>query len=219
LTSGLVDESESDYDSNDIDYLRDLFGDVVESDDYEDEEEVTEEIIGNMMKTRIYCGSDDGEEIICVICQCEYENDETIGTLECQHEYHSSCIKEWLLKGKRSCPICRSSVLPSFDHIDDNNPNLRGDVYNQPTSEFPNYVASIKSKVEEFIGCMMKTRIHSATTDHDGGEICVICQCKYENDETIVALKCQHEYHNSCLKQWLLKGKRCCPICRSSVLP
>ncbi|WMV11881.1 hypothetical protein MTR67_005266 [Solanum verrucosum] len=109
-TSGLVDESESDYDS---DYLRDLFGDVVESDDYEDEEEVTEEIIGNMMKTRIHCGgSDDGEEIICVICQCEYENDETIGTLECQHEYHSSCIKEWLLKGKRSCPICRSSVLP-----------------------------------------------------------------------------------------------------------
>ncbi|KAH0731548.1 hypothetical protein KY289_002736 [Solanum tuberosum] len=106
--------------------------------------------------------------------------------------------------------------------FDDNNPNLRGDVYNQATiSEFRNYVASIKSKVEEFIGCMMKTRIHRATTDHDddGGEICVICQCKYENDETIVTLKCQHEYHDSCLKQWLLKGKRCCPICRSSVLP
>ncbi|WMV11880.1 hypothetical protein MTR67_005265 [Solanum verrucosum] len=109
------------------------------------------------------------------------------------------------------------------NHIDDNNPNLRGDVYNQATSKFRNYVASIKSKVEEFIGFMMKTRIHRATTDHDddddGGEICVICQCKYENDETIVTLKCQHEYHDSCLKQWLLNGKRCCPICRSSVLP
>ncbi|KAG5626240.1 hypothetical protein H5410_011458 [Solanum commersonii] len=109
-------ESESDDDVDDIIYLLGLLEAIVsyeEGNDYEDEEEVTEEIIGNMMKTRIHCGSDDGEEIICVICQCEYENDETIGTLECQHEYHSSCIKEWLLKGKRSCPICRSSVLPS----------------------------------------------------------------------------------------------------------
>ncbi|KAK4739174.1 hypothetical protein R3W88_002871 [Solanum pinnatisectum] len=113
---------------------------------------------------------------------------------------------------------CTNYGQSSFNQTD-NNPNLRGDLYNQPTGEFPNYVASIKSKVEEFMGCMMKTRIHCATSDHDGGEICVICQCKYENDETIGALKCQHEYHASCLKQWLLKGKRCCPICRSSVWP
>ncbi|KAH0726763.1 hypothetical protein KY284_002628 [Solanum tuberosum] len=117
-TSEFIDdvttESESDDDDVDVDDIIYLLGLLEAIVSYEEgNEEVTEEIIGNMMKTRIHCGSDDGEEIICVICQCEYENDETIGTLECQHEYHSSCIKEWLLKGKRSCPICRSSVLPS----------------------------------------------------------------------------------------------------------
>ncbi|KAL3381805.1 hypothetical protein AABB24_001749 [Solanum stoloniferum] len=110
-TESESDDDDVDVDVDDIIYLLGLLEAIVSYE--EGNEEVTEEIIGNMMKTRIHCGSDDGEEIICVICQCEYENDETIGTLECQHEYHSSCIKEWLLKGKRSCPICRSSVLPS----------------------------------------------------------------------------------------------------------
>ncbi|KAF3667169.1 putative deoxyuridine 5'-triphosphate nucleotidohydrolase-like [Capsicum annuum] len=75
--------------------------------------EATEEtIITNIMRTRTHCSTDDGGET-CSICLCEYESDETIGTLECQHEYHASCIKQWLLKGKTSCPLCRSSVLPS----------------------------------------------------------------------------------------------------------
>ncbi|KAM3344243.1 hypothetical protein P3S68_026335 [Capsicum galapagoense] len=50
---------------------------------------------------------------ICVICLCECVNDETIRTLECRHEYHANCIEQWLLKGKKNCTICRSSVLPS----------------------------------------------------------------------------------------------------------
>ena len=30
---------------------------------------------------------------ICVICHEEFEHDETIGTLGCEHEYHACCIK------------------------------------------------------------------------------------------------------------------------------
>ncbi|KAK4345388.1 hypothetical protein RND71_035564 [Anisodus tanguticus] len=85
-----------------------------------------EEII-IMLKTRNHCakvkvnseetviGVDDSREEICTICLCEYVNDETIGTLECGHEYHASCIEQWLLRGKQNCPICRSSVLPSVE--------------------------------------------------------------------------------------------------------
>ncbi|KAK6804891.1 hypothetical protein RDI58_002675 [Solanum bulbocastanum] len=119
-TSELIDdddvttesESHDDVDVDDIIYLLSLLEATVSYEEGNEEEDEVEEVT-DMMKTRIHCGTNDGEEIICVICQCEYENDETIGTLECQHEYHESCIKEWLLKGKRSCPICRSSVLPS----------------------------------------------------------------------------------------------------------
>ncbi|XP_060178355.1 E3 ubiquitin-protein ligase BIG BROTHER-like [Lycium barbarum] len=90
-----------------LDLLADMEGD--------NEEAAAEEIIENLMKARIHCCTDYGEEM-CVICQCEYHNDETIGTLECRHEFHAGCIEEWLMRGKKTCPICRSSVFPSQEH-------------------------------------------------------------------------------------------------------
>jgi len=35
---------------------------------------------------------------ICVICHMEFEHEETAGKLGCGHEYHTGCIKQWLLK-------------------------------------------------------------------------------------------------------------------------
>ncbi|KAK1326866.1 E3 ubiquitin-protein ligase SIS3 [Acorus calamus] len=46
----------------------------------------------------------------CIICQVGYEEDERIGALECGHEYHAECIKQWLLV-KNLCPICKSSAF------------------------------------------------------------------------------------------------------------
>nr|XP_010327573.1 probable E3 ubiquitin-protein ligase RHG1A [Solanum lycopersicum] len=60
------------------------------------------------VKKRNHCA--DKVEEICSICLSEYVNDETIGTLHCGHEYHATCIEKWLLRGKKNCPICRSSV-------------------------------------------------------------------------------------------------------------
>ncbi|XP_004249817.1 probable E3 ubiquitin-protein ligase ZFP1 [Solanum lycopersicum] len=50
------------------------------------------------------------ESNICSICLSVYENEENIGALQCGHEYHTDCIKPWLLK-KNDCPLCRGSVL------------------------------------------------------------------------------------------------------------
>ncbi|KAJ8534163.1 hypothetical protein K7X08_007487 [Anisodus acutangulus] len=122
------DVSDTTYWNQMLDTIRDLYGMNIGSHlsgqtlDYTalldllaDMEGDNEEIIENLMKTRIHCGTDDGEKM-CVICQCEYENDETIGTLECRHEFHAGCIEQWLMRGKKTCPICRSSVLPSHQH-------------------------------------------------------------------------------------------------------
>ncbi|KAL3818685.1 hypothetical protein ACJIZ3_004590 [Penstemon smallii] len=46
----------------------------------------------------------------CVICQNDYEDEENIGTLDCEHEYHGECIKKWLLV-KNTCPVCKSTAL------------------------------------------------------------------------------------------------------------
>ncbi|KDP32837.1 hypothetical protein JCGZ_12129 [Jatropha curcas] len=45
----------------------------------------------------------------CVICQVEYEGDESLVALPCDHPYHSECISNWL-QIKKICPICNSEV-------------------------------------------------------------------------------------------------------------
>ncbi|PKA63303.1 E3 ubiquitin ligase BIG BROTHER [Apostasia shenzhenica] len=50
------------------------------------------------------------EEEKCVICLEEYENGQSIGRLNCRHDFHSNCIKKWLLI-KNACPICKAAAL------------------------------------------------------------------------------------------------------------
>ncbi|KAL3652597.1 hypothetical protein CASFOL_002278 [Castilleja foliolosa] len=46
----------------------------------------------------------------CVVCQTDYGHEESIGVLDCGHEYHRECIKQWLVV-KNSCPVCKSTAL------------------------------------------------------------------------------------------------------------
>lgn len=43
----------------------------------------------------------------CSICLDKFNDNDDIKILECDHIYHFDCIKEWLLKYKNTCPICR----------------------------------------------------------------------------------------------------------------
>ncbi|XP_010279213.1 PREDICTED: uncharacterized protein LOC104613187 [Nelumbo nucifera] len=82
---------------------------------------LTEEIITRQLKTRTHASSPvylnldeppstDQETETCIICQVNYENQEKIGTLSCDHEYHADCIRKWLLV-KNVCPICKTTAL------------------------------------------------------------------------------------------------------------
>ncbi|TYI56552.1 hypothetical protein E1A91_D11G218700v1 [Gossypium mustelinum] len=46
----------------------------------------------------------------CCICQEDYANGEELGLLDCGHDFHFNCIKQWLVE-KNSCPICRKTAL------------------------------------------------------------------------------------------------------------
>ncbi|XP_047976355.1 E3 ubiquitin-protein ligase MBR1-like isoform X2 [Salvia hispanica] len=46
----------------------------------------------------------------CCICQEDYVAGDDIGILDCQHEFHTSCIKQWLIL-KNICPICKNTAL------------------------------------------------------------------------------------------------------------
>ncbi|KAL8227878.1 hypothetical protein R6Q57_015462 [Mikania cordata] len=50
---------------------------------------------------------------LCAICLCEYRESEMMRMLpDCKHCFHLSCVDAWL-KLNASCPVCRSSPLPT----------------------------------------------------------------------------------------------------------
>lgn len=45
----------------------------------------------------------------CLVCQCAYEDGDTLKKLPCGHLYHVDCIDPWLGM-KNTCPVCKKSV-------------------------------------------------------------------------------------------------------------
>lgn len=50
------------------------------------------------------------KEKTCSICQEEYETDDEMGKLNCEHFFHSQCIEQWLQQ-KNACPICKTQAV------------------------------------------------------------------------------------------------------------
>lgn len=74
---------------------------------------LSEETILKCMKQRKYASlefkaASDVEP--CCICQEEYAEAEDLGTLDCGHDFHTDCIKQWLMQ-KNICPICKTTAL------------------------------------------------------------------------------------------------------------
>ncbi|XP_055833404.1 probable E3 ubiquitin-protein ligase RHG1A isoform X2 [Solanum dulcamara] len=74
---------------------------------------LTEETILNHLKQRKHVcirteEATDAEP--CCICQEEYKDGEDLGKLECGHDFHTDCVKQWLMQ-KNLCPICKTTGL------------------------------------------------------------------------------------------------------------
>nr|XP_019011765.1 uncharacterized protein I206_03871 [Kwoniella pini CBS 10737]OCF50546.1 hypothetical protein I206_03871 [Kwoniella pini CBS 10737] len=74
----------------------------------------------------------------CLICLSDYEPEEECRILNCKHGYHKECVDQWLIKGRNSCPACRSeavdktkspTISTSADHATEELP-----IVNQDTS-------------------------------------------------------------------------------------
>ncbi|KAH7447941.1 hypothetical protein KP509_01G128900 [Ceratopteris richardii] len=77
---------------------------------------LSEESIRKCLKVKMYSPSDVISASVsresdpkCSICQEEYEDSDELGELQCGHEYHTDCIKQWLPL-KNQCPICKSAA-------------------------------------------------------------------------------------------------------------
>jgi len=51
----------------------------------------------------------------CAICLTPFEDGQRIGDIECCHEFHVSCLKQWL-RFKNYCPLCKEENIatPQF---------------------------------------------------------------------------------------------------------
>ncbi|KAK4433779.1 E3 ubiquitin-protein ligase MBR2 [Sesamum alatum] len=73
---------------------------------------LSEKLILRYLKMRDCCWvNNDGEPKICVVCQDDLcQENSRIGVLDCGHEYHASCIRQWLQQ-KNICPLCKAIAL------------------------------------------------------------------------------------------------------------
>jgi len=49
------------------------------------------------------------KEKSCCICLIDYEEDDDVSLVRCNHYFHTDCIKEWTTY-KTSCPVCRKEL-------------------------------------------------------------------------------------------------------------
>ncbi|KAK6916426.1 Zinc finger, RING-type [Dillenia turbinata] len=74
---------------------------------------LSEETIMKSMRHREYISISAGsssELEPCCICQEEYGVGDDLGILDCGHDFHVKCIKQWLML-KNLCPICKTTAL------------------------------------------------------------------------------------------------------------
>ena len=50
------------------------------------------------------------EDESCCVCMCDLESGESAVMLACGHYFHPPCIKDWLVKGKDTCPMCNAKA-------------------------------------------------------------------------------------------------------------
>lgn len=75
---------------------------------------LSEETIFELMKQQKYMSiatrSSSPDVEPCCVCQEEYVDGDDLGILDCGHEFHTSCIKQWLTQ-KNLCPVCKTTAL------------------------------------------------------------------------------------------------------------
>eukprot|EP00557_Chaetoceros_sp_GSL56_P014512 CAMPEP_0176485974 /NCGR_PEP_ID=MMETSP0200_2-20121128/5324_1 /TAXON_ID=947934 /ORGANISM="Chaetoceros sp., Strain GSL56" /LENGTH=525 /DNA_ID=CAMNT_0017882651 /DNA_START=434 /DNA_END=2011 /DNA_ORIENTATION=+ len=49
----------------------------------------------------------DNDEILCTICLTSIDDGDRVGVLECDHLFHSECLKAWIRR-KNRCPLCQT---------------------------------------------------------------------------------------------------------------
>jgi hypothetical protein len=74
----------------------------------------------NYYKTKKFVLKKNNHDKHCIICLQNYEYQDKVSFMECEHKFHYNCLKTWLNENP-SCPICREDVINDDNNILINN--------------------------------------------------------------------------------------------------
>ncbi|KAM7274657.1 hypothetical protein ACFE04_016523 [Oxalis oulophora] len=64
----------------------------------------------------------------CVVCLCEFESGQEIRLLSnCKHVFHRTCLDRWIGHDQKTCPLCRTHLVPDEMQDDFNQRLLSAD--------------------------------------------------------------------------------------------
>ncbi|KAK1699356.1 hypothetical protein QYE76_016053 [Lolium multiflorum] len=70
-------------------------------------------VIASYPKAPYSRAAEGSNETACPICLCEYRDGEMQRAMpDCRHRFHLMCLDAWLRRSA-SCPVCRSSPIPT----------------------------------------------------------------------------------------------------------
>ena len=104
--------------------LRDIFNGTFGSTMNDIKVTLTEEEYKNI-ETKKYSEYNNDEKCkmcsneMCIICNDEFKEDDIVKITKCKHVLHDECLKPWLLKESKKCPVCRMELGQGKAHIDD----------------------------------------------------------------------------------------------------
>jgi hypothetical protein len=76
------------------------------------DQETAEDYDVSCLETRTLSVNLDGS---CAVCQCEWEKDDQVRVLPCEHQFHTACIDQWLRKHRANCPLCKKDVRQDWE--------------------------------------------------------------------------------------------------------
>lgn len=83
-----------------------------------------------------------------------------------------------------------------------------------PTFQFDDTTSNNSNNVSAGSNNTINEKTRNVLNDSENK--CLVCQCHYELNETIIQLPCNHCFHHECASQWLL-NKDNCPYCRQCI--
>jgi hypothetical protein len=127
---------------------------VIENEDVNnDESGVLDQEDLDAMPTKVFFVHEKAENApeTCAVCIEDFEDGDIVRPLKCKHEFHLKCIDTWLLKRKKTCPICKKDMSSeSIENIPEDAPLLEQSSSDNVSSSRSSRLFSVASLMRLF---------------------------------------------------------------------